>query len=528
MTNYLLYSYDFSIENNQKILNVVFKDYSVILDKIYVGLFKKQGFRYPHLLNCQIQLPIRCQDCEYTGGSITGTGFAYRDIGFGCYIGNNGKTYDLFSASYYQKKNVFNEWRDLIINNSKQVSQFDLNGGFLMIGTESATEERCNSAPNITYSFIELISSLKKVGLNLIGNFPTGTIDSDYVYRANHNGTLREVLQNWCSDLGYSFYTSGRSIIGLNLKNPIDITDISNIADPTSKVGQYFQIDSSANSAILSFNAKSSLENTFRQSVIVDNSYPITQKDVSKTVKRYVGITPLHPISLNDINFGIVNDHNVYNTSFNRKRYETPWFDNDKLINSYFANFPRLDGRSYHDVDAAIALSNYNDTLRDIFVAQRALFNAWDVNNTLIPDLEWRPLQNVGQPVQYWPLRNAYCRANFAALGMFPIMEILDSELKTNIIFDNFKNAEKNGIANINIDQQYFRVFLGYYYENLKSDIVAWEKSAASAMYKYGIVSKGILTQEPFVPANLLNDISPTSGFYGQSGLIYERFQNHF
>ena len=30
-----------------------------------------------------------------------------------------------------------------------------------------------------------------------------------------------------------------------------------------------------------------------------------------------------YPFILNDINFGIVNDHNVYNTSFNRKRYET-------------------------------------------------------------------------------------------------------------------------------------------------------------------------------------------------------------
>ena len=525
LKNFVLYSYDYSIESGQKILNVIFRDYSIILDKIYVGLFKKQGYKHPHLLNCQIELPIRCLDCEYTGASVTGTGVAFRDIGFGCYIGSNGGTYDLFSNSFYSKKSVFNEWGDLIINGSGNSAQLDLNGGYLIIGTESATEERCNSAPNITYSFIELVSALRRGGMQLLGKFPSGTSDSDYVYRANYNGSLREVLQNWSSDLGYSFYFSGRSIIGLDLKKPIDITDLTKIADPTSQVGQTLQINSSANTAILNFNVKTSLENTFQQSVVVDNFYPMTQRDVSKNVKRYVGITPLHPICLNDINSGIITDQNIYGTDFSRRRFETPWFDSGNLINSYFANFPRLDGRSYADVDAAIALTNYNDTLRDLYVAQRALYNAWSIGGALQSEVIWRPGQ--AGPI-FNPLHNAYCRANFAALGMFPIMEIYDTELKTNIVFDNFKNAEKDGIANINIDQQYFRVFLGYYYEDLKSDIVSWEKNAASSMYKYGIITKGSLTQEPFIPPNLIDDISPTAGFYGDKGLTYSRMQNSF
>jgi hypothetical protein len=523
LKNFILHSYDFSIEYGQKILNLTFRDYSIILDKIYIGLFKKQGFKYPHLLNCQMALPMRCLDCEYTGSSVTGTGYANRDIGFGCYVGNNGNTYDLFSNSFYSTKNVFNEWQDQIINNPTQVSQFDLNGGYMIIGTESATEDRCNSAPNITYSFIELIASLRKNGISISGSFPTGTADSDYVYRANHNGSLREVMQNWCSDLGYSFYFSGRSMIGIDLKNPIDIEELTKMADPNSKVGQAF---SSGNSAIINFNSKTSLENTFRQSVVVDNVYPMTQREVSKTVKRYVGVTPIHPICLNDINSGIVSDTNVYGTSFNRRRFETPWFDSGNFINSYFANFPRLDGRSYADVDAAIALSNYNDTLRDIFVAQRALYNAWNIGGTLTTEKVWRPGDSTAQT--FYPLNNAYCRANFAALGMFPIMEIYDSELKTNIVFDNFKNAEKDGIANINIDQQHFRVFLGYYYDDVKNDIVAWEKNAAASMYKFGVVTKGILTDEPFIPPNLIDDISPTQGFYGNQGLAYTRMQNSF
>ena len=543
LSNFLLYSYNFSIENGQKILNVTFKDYSIILDKIYVGLFKKQGILMPHSISCQLQLPVRCQDCEYTGAAVTGTGFAYRDINFGCYVGNNGNTSDLFVNTYYGVGNVFDVWNQGIIGPAQSGvvrNQFDLNGGYVILGTESATEERCNSAPNINYSFIELVSALRLNGLSFGGSFPTGTGDSDFVYRNNYNGSLREVLSSWCSDLAYTFYTSGRTIMGINLQKPIDISALTAIGDPNSQVGQYFEINSSGNianggnSAILNFNSKTSLDNTFMQAVVCDNSYPITDKQVSKSVKKYIGITPLHPTSLNQINSGLVSDVNLYGTSFTRTGYEIPWFDSgvdsnglSLFTDGYFANFARLDGRSYNDLDAAIALSNYDDTLRELFVAQRCLFNAWDLGGAMLPQVNWVPEQ-AGNGNTFWPLNNAYCRANFAALGIFPIMEISNSELKTNIIYDNFRNAERDGIANINTDQRYFRVFLGYYYDDLKSDITTWEKNAARSMYKYGVVTKGPLTQQPFAPINQLDDISPTAGFYGASGLVYSRIENSF
>lgn len=555
MENLLLYSYNFSIEAGQKILSVVFKDYSVILDKIYVGLFKKQGYQYPHLMSCTIQYPMRCLDCEYTGASVTGIGEAHRDIGYGAYVGMNGETFDLFSSSYYKKGNVYNEWSDLIgssVSNTKnRGGQFDLNGGYLMLGTETVPEERCNTSPNVTYSFIELLACLRANGMNITGAFPATQKDSDFVYRANYNGTVREVLQNWCSDLGYDFYYSGRSILGLNLKNPIDITDLAEMADPNSKVGKYFQINAAnGNSAILSFNSNTTLENTFKQTIIVENNYPISQREVSKSVKKYVGITPLHPVSLNEIDNSIITDTNIYNTPFNRRRFEVPYFDTNTTRDPSLNNFARLDGRSYRDLDTAIALTNYNPTLRDIFVAQKALFNCgwgstkeFGVTLSSTETVYWRPFEHwlendYSRPafsqgghyagVTYWPLNNAYCRANFAALGVFPILEIDDPEFKSNIIEDNFKNSEKNGVSNINIEQKYFRVFLGYYYEDIKSDIVDWERNAASSMYKFGIVTKGNLSSEPFVANDLLNDISPDAGFYGTNGLINTRIQNSF
>ena len=523
LSNFMLWSYDFSIEAGQKALHVVFKDYSIILDKIYIGLFKKQGYLYPHVANCQIQLPVRCQDCEYSGAAVTGTGIALRDIGYASYAGINGQTYDSFSNVYYGEGNVFDAWQLLMSGLVTPGGQFDLNGGYLILGSESATEARCDNAPNISYSFVELLASLRNNGLIFTGAFPFGTGDSDYVYRNSHIGTLREVLQNWCSDLAYDFYCSGRQFIGINMQNPINISGIVQMVDPTTPIGQYFTINSpNGTGAILSFKSTTSLDNTFRQAVVVENSYPITQKDVNKQVKRYVGITPLHPISINQINLygygangqplnlGVL-DYNVYGTPFVRPPYEITDFDNGTYQNSYYDTFGRLDGRSYNDVDAAIALSNYNDTLRDIFVGQRALFN---VNS---------PNYGASGPIQ-----NPYCVANFNALGMFPILEITGTEFKAEIIEQNFKNGEKDGVANLNTDQQYFRVFLGYYNSDFKSDIVDWEKAAAKSMYKYGIITQGVLTGEPYVPYNLLNDLSPTAGFYGQSGLTYQRIQNSF
>ena len=521
--DFVLWSYDFSIEAGQKVLNVLFKDYSVILDKIYIGLHRNQGFLYPHYASCQLELPIRCQDCEYSGAAISGTGIALRDIGYASYAGMNGKTYDGFSNVYYGEGNVFDSWQLLMSGLTTSGGQFDLNGGYLILGSESATEARCDTAPAVTYSFVELLASLKNNGLIIGGAFPIGTGDSDYVYRNSYIGSLREVLQNWCSDLAYDFYYSGRSLIGINLQSPINIAPLTLMADPTSQVGQYFTINSpSATGAILSFKSSNSLDRTYRQSVIVENSYPITQKDVNKTVHRYVGVTPLHPISINQVNlYGLdfqgnplnigIQDYNVYGTPFIRPPYEILDFDTDTYHQGFYHTFGRLDGRSYNDVDAAIALSNYNDSLRDIFVGQRALNN---VDNS--------PFQGNG------PLENPYCVANFNALGMFPILEITGNEFKSDILEENYRNADKDGVANFNIDQQYFRIFLGYFNPDFKDDIVSWEKAAAKSMYKYGIITKGILTEEPYVPHDLLNDLSPTAGFYGQSGLVYQRIENSF
>lgn len=529
--DFILYEYDFSIEVNQKILNVTFKDYSIILDKIYVGLFKKQGYEqsFNHSSNSKAKFPIVCQDCTYNAfNGITGIGSADRKIDFASYIGTNEKIYDNFTTYYYQSgKNAYDYWKDLIetIENPLENSnngKFDLNGGYLIIGTESVAEENCNSAPNITYSFIELISSLRKGGLSFIGDFPKPYNENSEImdningyYKASYIGTLREVLQNWCSDLGYDFYFSGRAIVGINLKKPIDISKITSVADPTTEFGQSFAINGPGNSAILSFKTSSSLNNTFKQSIIVENSHPITETTNQKTIKRYVKILPLHPTSLNSYNRLPQSDYTINGgIQIQRARYEIDFFNDSQTERAEKHQFFLLDGRNYADLDASIALSKYNDILRDIFVAQRAL-------DPTVVSLDGVPNNT------FDPLGNYNCRANFRALGMDPIVEINDAQAKSDILYDFLQNGEKNGVSNLNTDSQYYRVFLGYFNEDLKNDIVNWEKKAADAMYKYGVVTNGNLKSVPFVTPDTFLDISPEAGFY-ENGLWFNTIKNTF
>lgn len=510
--NFLLYEYDFSIEKNEKVLNVTFKDYSIILDKIYIGLHGKQGYDIPIIKECEIQIPVRCHNCDFDGSTVFGVGSMKRNIGFSSYAGINNRIYNSFQAIANNPfRSLFNCWEtlyNLTKTNTANISQFDLNGGFLILGTESATEEKCNTSPNVTYTFAELLSSLRRHGLKFEGAF-LNLNELDFRYRNSHIGTLREVLQNWCSDLAYSFYCIDRRFIGIDLKKPINISEISKASDPTTNLGKNFIINSpnGGNSAILSFKSSCSLNNTLKQSVILQSSYPITESSTSKNVKRYVKVLPLHPVSLNFYNPEIISDINIYGEAFKRPKYETQWFDN-KHVNDKTANFPGLDGRSYYDLDAAIALSNYSDTLRDLFVAQRA------IKNNLLGGGEI--------------ISNQWCMANFNALGMTPICEIKEGELKSELIAEIFSNGLKNDVVNLNMESKYFKVFLGFYSEDLKNEIVEWEKQAHDSMYKYGVVVNGPLTEDPYVSPDVLDDISPTEGFYGKNGIVFTKISNNF
>lgn len=481
-TNLILYSYEISIENNAKILNVTFKDYSIILNKIYVGLLKRQGCDFRHDALATLSFPVLCPDCILAGDTIHQNSSTTRNITYGSYVGINGKTYDNY-ADIVSEGNIFSQWEKFFISSAKQPF-FDLNGGYLIIGTEDATEERCGDLAPISYNFNQLLASLRMRGMKFEGAFPKAVRDADFIYRQNYIGSLREVLQQWCSDLGYDFYCQGKTFIGINLNRALDISKVVDIADPTTELGKEFALNKAT--AILSYKQSSSLDNTFKQSVITTSNRPRMSKTHSKSPKRYVGILPLHPIDFNRRN----NENVIRRDAFGNLFYDIAWTNSfEKNSFDRIKTLPELDGRNFGDIDTSIALGRYNQTLRDIFCQDKALYGE---------SLSIRA-------------------ANFRALGMVPLVEITGVIEKAAIIEKASPQAEDE-VENICRDQRFYKVFLGYYYQSFKEDVLRWEQDAAESMYKYGIVVKGLLNHFPYMPANQLIDISPLSGLYGEGG----------
>jgi len=297
--DFILYDYSISLESNVKILTVTFRDYSMILDKIYVGLLKRQGAEFVHWATSRLEFPVICPDCILAGDSLRQPAWAERDLSYGSYVGVGGKMFDNF-RNIDTEGNIFRQWETLFqrTNSGKLAAEtFDLNGGFLIIGTEEATEERCGDLAPISYNFNQLLASLRYRGFKFEGAFPFGSKDADYFYHQNYVGTLRETLQQWCSDLGYDFFCQGKTFIGINLNRAINIQSVIDIADPTTSIGQGFSANK--DTAILSYKSSTSLMNTFKQGVITTNNRARNLKIHSKSPKRYVGILPLHPIDFN-------------------------------------------------------------------------------------------------------------------------------------------------------------------------------------------------------------------------------------
>ena len=498
-TNFILYNYSLSVEPNAKILTVVFKDYSVILDKIYVGLLKRQGSSYVYQANSVLQFPVICPDCMLAGDSLMQPSFANRTLAYGSYVGINGQMYDNFASINSSDGAIYSQWDALfsqVANGYFSSPSFDLNGGYLIIGTEDATEERCGDLAPMSYNFNQLLASLRLRGMTFEGAFPHATNDADFFYKQNYIGSLREVMQQWCSDLGYDFYCMGKTFVGINLNRAINIQNIVDVADPTTAVGSSFAANQ--NVAIVSYRSDTTLNNTFKQSVITANNRPRMLKVHSKAPKRYVGILPLHPIDFNRHSNAPVIRYDAFGNWFP----DVAWANNFEYPSSdRFKVLPELDGRTFGQIDTSIALTRYDENLRDIFCQDQALYG-----ETL-----------------------AIRTANFNALGMVPLVELTDQDYPEakSMCIESLVPGGGDEVSSLCLDKQFYRVFLGYYYPKFKEDVVSWEQMAGEGMYKYGIITKGLLNFYPYMPRNSLTDMSPTSGLYGSQGTSLLRIQHN-
>jgi hypothetical protein len=527
--DFVLFSYEKDIQPDSKVLQLQFKDYSVMLDKIYVGLINRQGNKFVHRGVKSGEFFIKCPDCQYNGSNFVQSSTLVRDVDFGSYAGVNGNVVDNFGGI------VNNLTAPLSFGNMVSSSNqnnpdldFNLNGGYLILGTEDIPKENCGSLPEVRYTFPDLVASLQSRGVRLIGDFPNTFSLNTHYYKQNYVGTLREVLQNWCSDFALDFYTSGKFFTAYDIKNPIDLTDVLTIIDPTTTLGQNF--DLTEENAVSNYKESFSLENTYEQSVITFNTKPTTIKTEKKNVQRHVGYIPLHPIDLNYANINVRNfRQNAYGLDFIADSYvhnfdicESRYVPNvasacgttftEREANR-FDRFDRWTNRTFGVIDTSMALAKYNQSLRNIYMGSE-IVNSLSIMDTNRNGTYGVSLINPNASQLFTTAKQNFDGA-FKALGFHPLARIMDVDLK-HLIVKNYKKGDQGH----SLDTQYYEIYLGYYYPEEHQNIMTWERDCAESMYKYGFLTQGVQNQEPFTTEDYFENLSPNAGLvYGDQGI---------
>jgi hypothetical protein len=202
-----------SVGVNEQTVTCTFVDGSVLLDRYYVGLTN----RHCRVREGQITQPITvyCADCD--NSLSLKTDFVTRSAAF----------------------------------SSQRI------GNLLLVGNEEFTDQNCD-VPDVKYNFSSLLSAMRRIPNFSFKNFS----DIQPGYRNSYSGTLREVLSNWASDFGFSFYWDfiTNSLICIDLRNPIDLTPVENLINEN-----FNENNPNANLPISSYSEDESLEGTYQQ-----------------------------------------------------------------------------------------------------------------------------------------------------------------------------------------------------------------------------------------------------------------------
>lgn len=157
---------------------VEFVDQSILMDKLYIGLYGTHGF--------EDQLPLIVIGTEIDPCKALLEG----------------------EASESEISDPCDPCRD----SEETIEQRKLD----------CTEERLYSILDVDYSFKELLDKVEEVTSIVFVDRPTTEDD----YRSRYSGTLRSVMKQWCSDYGYTFFWGeDNKVHFLDLRSDIEIAD---------------------------------------------------------------------------------------------------------------------------------------------------------------------------------------------------------------------------------------------------------------------------------------------------------------
>lgn len=213
--DFFLVSYSIQKQVENSILVLTFKDKSIFMDKVYVGLLHHEhgiglieGSKGTQELrptsittfNQKIKFEYKCDKADANAKPTTIS--LQRDL-YTVLTSRNNSEFDKFTED--QRKSILN-----LVNSPYFYSKYDyikngVNGGFVILGSEEFKESLC-ALRDTSYTFRDLLSALFYSKVPGIRNMVLPNNDIFKSLRKNYFGSLRDVLSNWSSDIGLRFY----------------------------------------------------------------------------------------------------------------------------------------------------------------------------------------------------------------------------------------------------------------------------------------------------------------------------------
>lgn len=156
-------------------------------------------------------------------------------------------------------------------------------------------KKRSYDISKVDYSFSELISALKEKGLGISLNL---TYNNNY--RTSYSGSLREVLQSWCSDFGFSFYFYENKIYIYDLRTGVNLNP-SLSESITTQISEESSIEHTKSTASMAYLAIPG----------VDKEYNCSAKYGNKIVCRALTLKDIGAKGLMD-EYGATSENGLY------------------------------------------------------------------------------------------------------------------------------------------------------------------------------------------------------------------------